>query len=90
MDVTVSKRGKTPSEAEPKTYSAIGLAAEVLGGDEAGGSEGDERGLHGGEGVFLLCFSARGQRCRWCVQVGEGEKKLRFFFFLCTRNQESV
>jgi hypothetical protein len=37
------------------TYSAVRLAGKVLGSDQAGEEEGDDRGLHG-EDFCLFCL----------------------------------
>lgn len=41
------------------TYSAVRLAGEVLGSNQAGEEEGDSRGLHCEDGLFV---------CFWCLK----------------------
>lgn len=40
------------------TYSAVRLAGEVLGSDQAGEEEGDDRGLHCEDFFFFLFYSS--------------------------------
>lgn len=40
------------------TYSAVRLAGEVLGSDQAGEEEGDDRGLHCEDFFYFVFFSA--------------------------------